>query len=600
MVFGVGKRTAKASDVARRVGRGMGVVLLVLGITGCNPPATAQQPALATPTPLPPAPVLERPTYVVQRGSIERRIELTGRVIPVDLVHLSFRRGGRVGAVQVTRGDIVQQGDILAQLVQDEQLRELAEAEDALLQAQRDLEAAQAQKEKKVQRAKNALEQAYQGLEDAKKQQQKDLERAQQDLADAQRALDRLLPGGDQDLLYAAQKKLDEARRKAREIEHQYSLAKTQAEHAVLAAADNVREVQRAYSDAYWEYEWVKKYGTDPTAQETVDSGTGETRKYHRTLNDKERDEYRRKFEKAEAALAEAQRTLDLRRRDLELAREEEIYQNQQASITVAEAQRDLERIMAGEDDQLIRQQRVLREKQQALEEIQQRTFTDAQKAIDDALLALEEAQGETFHTQIKQVEMAQRSVEKARRAVQNGQIIAPQHGEIIAVKIREGDSVEEFDPVIELANPANLEVAAELSGEQLKQLAEGQPAEITLLSRPDITMPAVIRRLPAPYGAGGSGMVEERDKSTRFQILDTKGQHLVPGAVVKIGMVLERKEDTLVLPPEALRSFEGRKFVVVREGERERRVAVRTGIESRDAVEILEGLKEGDMIVGP
>jgi hypothetical protein len=63
---------------------------------------------------------------------------------------------------------------------------------------------------------------------------------------------------------------------------------------------------------------------------------------------------------------------------------------------------------------------------------------------------------------------------------------------------------------------------------------------------------------------------------------------------------VLERREDVLWLPPEAIRSFEGRRFIVVREGDRERRVVVRTGIESVERVEILEGVDEGDVVVGP
>jgi multidrug efflux pump subunit AcrA (membrane-fusion protein) len=52
-------------------------------------------------------------------------------------------------------------------------------------------------------------------------------------------------------------------------------------------------------------------------------------------------------------------------------------------------------------------------------------------------------------------------------------------------------------------------------------------------------------------------------------------------------------------LPPQAVRSFEGRRFVVVREGERQRRQDVKIGIVSSDRVEILDGLKAGDVIVG-
>ena len=53
-------------------------------------PTVAQQPQ-PTPTPLPPAPALERPTYIVQRGTVERPLDVNGRVTPVDLVRLEFR-----------------------------------------------------------------------------------------------------------------------------------------------------------------------------------------------------------------------------------------------------------------------------------------------------------------------------------------------------------------------------------------------------------------------------------------------------------------------------------------------------------------------------
>lgn len=80
----------------------------------------------------------------------------------------------------------------------------------------------------------------------------------------------------------------------------------------------------------------------------------------------------------------------------------------------------------------------------------------------------------------------------------------------------------------------------------------------------------------------------------------DTQGQQLEAGTTIaRIRIVLERKDDVLLLPPEAVRSFEGRRFVVVREGDRERRATVRIGITTETQVEILEGLEEGDIVVG-
>jgi len=68
---------------------------------------------------------------------------------------------------------------------------------------------------------------------------------------------------------------------------------------------------------------------------------------------------------------------------------------------------------------------------------------------------------------------------------------------------------------------------------------------------------------------------------------------------VAKIKIVLEKKDNVLWLPPEAIRSFEGRRFVVVKEGDRERRAPIRIGIETPERVEILEGVEQGDVVIG-
>jgi hypothetical protein len=67
--------------------------------------------------------------------------------------------------------------------------------------------------------------------------------------------------------------------------------------------------------------------------------------------------------------------------------------------------------------------------------------------------------------------------------------------------------------------------------------------------------------------------------------------------------VVLERKEGVFWLPPQAIRQFEGRKYIVVKvDDERQRSVDVLVGIESTERVEIegaVEDLVEGWEVVG-
>ena len=63
--------------------------------------------------------------------------------------------------------------------------------------------------------------------------------------------------------------------------------------------------------------------------------------------------------------------------------------------------------------------------------------------------------------------------------------------------------------------------------------------------------------------------------------------------------VVLEARQEILWLPPQAIRTFEGRRFVVLQDEDAQRRVDVKVGIQGEDRVEIEEGLSEGDVVLG-
>ncbi len=573
------------------------LLLPILAACGGN---RAGQPAAATPTPLPPAPALERPTYTVERGAIERLLEANGRVMPVDMQRLAFRREGRVEHVHVQRGDTVQTDTVLAELQQDSRLDDLRRAENRLRQAQRDLELAQARQARDIQRAENSLRNARRDLAEAEAQRERDIANAERQLQQAQQDLARVLPDGAASPVEAARKQLEEAQRAVKEIGDEASRAKTDAEIALREATEAVQAAQRAYSDAWWDWDWVQRYGTDPNNEQKItDPLTGEERSVREELNQQQKREYEIRLIEAEEALLEAEQNLELAQRDLELAREEEVYRNQQAAEDLREAERELEEVLQGDDETIISARRAVVEQQEALAATQRTNLRGEATALENAQLELAAAREQSLDAELTAIEDAEVELAAARKEVENGRIVAPQDGVIISMNLAVGDEAIAYEAVLELADPSQLEVGAELSGEQMRQLQEGQPAEISLLARPDIAMPAQIRRLPAPYGSGGSGIVREADQSSRFAISDRRGQQLEAGAVVKIRIVLERKEDVLLLPPEAIRSFEGRRFVVLRDGSIERRVPVEIGIETDNAVEIRDGLEAGDIVVG-
>ncbi|NLE46137.1 MAG: HlyD family efflux transporter periplasmic adaptor subunit [Chloroflexi bacterium] len=200
-------------------------------------------------------------------------------------------------------------------------------------------------------------------------------------------------------------------------------------------------------------------------------------------------------------------------------------------------------------------------------------------------------------------IQEMQLTVQRLQAQLDDARLTAPFDGQVLSLSISEGRSVEAYRPVAVVADPSKLEISADLTDRVLTDLAEGMPVTAALVSRPDAEFSGEIRRLPYPYGGGGrqtASSTEDEDKSTRVSI-DPEGATAgyEQGDLVRVTVVLERKDNVLWLPPQAIRTFEGRKFVVIQEGDAQRRVDVKVGIESEDRVEILEGLTLGQVIIG-
>ena len=199
-------------------------------------------------------------------------------------------------------------------------------------------------------------------------------------------------------------------------------------------------------------------------------------------------------------------------------------------------------------------------------------------------------------------LQRAQLAVQRLEGQLADTQVVAPFDGQVLSLSLSEGRLVEGYKTVAIIAKPDELEVSADLEDKELRELAEGMPVTVAPVSRPGDQITGTIRRLPYPYGGGGrSAGAEEEDKSTRVALASSPGEvGLERGDLVRVTVVLERKDGVVWLPPQAIRTFEGRRFVVVQQGEAQLRVDVKIGIRSEDRVEIEEGLEDGQVVIGP
>jgi multidrug efflux pump subunit AcrA (membrane-fusion protein) len=201
-------------------------------------------------------------------------------------------------------------------------------------------------------------------------------------------------------------------------------------------------------------------------------------------------------------------------------------------------------------------------------------------------------------------IEEMRLNVERLKAQLNDARLIAPFDGQVLLVSTAEGRAVTAYKPVIIVANVDALEVSTELDVEEMEELQEGMEVVCEPVGRPGQEFSGYIRRLPYPYGGGSRvGTAEDEDQSTRVALeQDPEELGLELDDRVRVTVVLESKEDVLWVPRQAISQFEGRRFIVIQDGDRQRTVDVNVGIEGTERVEIegvTEELVEGWVVIG-
>jgi multidrug efflux pump subunit AcrA (membrane-fusion protein) len=522
-------------------------VLLCLAIFLSSCAVSASAPPAPTPTPRPVQAALEKPTYPVQRGEVVDELKLSGHVAAIKQQDLSFTQDGYLKTLYIDRSSVITQGMLLAEL-------DLGELPNQLRQAQVALE--QAQLERDRDKDKRKIEQA----------------RAQLDLEDARAKLADLQAPAKAEDLARAKAALDQAQAGLDSTRSSASATKTNAELNLQQSTGALTQAQSAFSIAQQNWQHVQDTGTDPIQPSKTENGKSKPN----VLNDAQRQQYYDAFVQAQAALHNAEVAVAKAQVDYDAARQAEGPAIRQAEAALALAQANLNALTSGP---------------------RSADIAAARRQIERATLAIQEAQQGGDSELDNKVASAQLDVERIQAKIDAGRIYAPFSGTVSAIGSRPGQNVSAYKAVVSVMDAAALELLIEnITSLDATKIGVGQPVQLSFSRYRGKTFDGQIVRLPTTQVSGSSTVNEDTAYHISF---DQAGQPFEVGDIAEVRITLAKKDNALWLPPQAVRAFEGRRFVVIKEGDRQRRADVKVGIVSTDRIEILEGVKEGDVVVG-
>jgi len=224
-----------------------------------------------------------------------------------------------------------------------------------------------------------------------------------------------------------------------------------------------------------------------------------------------------------------------------------------------------------------------------------------------------------TLRAQIKSLNarlvQAQITVDKKKVDLSYTRVVAPMDGIVIAVVTQQGQTVnstQSAPTIIKLARLDVMTIKAQVSEADITRVRPGQKAWFTIFSEPEHRYDATLRTVElAPESimkddslannstSSGSGTSNASVYYNALLDVPNPGNRLRIAMTAQVSMVLGEAKNTLLIPVQAVHKTADKKSqvqVLTPDGRTEAR-EVKTGISNNVDVQILSGLKAGEIV---
>jgi V/A-type H+-transporting ATPase subunit D len=189
-------------------------------------------------------------------------------------------------------------------------------------------------------------------------------------------------------------------------------------------------------------------------------------------------------------------------------------------------------------------------------------------------------------------VNNAEHNLNRVRKELEGMKVISSVEGIAFNVgKFTLGEQVGAYSPMLTIIKPEDIQLKC--TGLNARHFEVGMKVEIFV---DDITLEGKVAVSPAylPENAPSSikdAIIINIEGLTTEMMTNRKGN-------IRINLVLEERDDVIVVPKRVLQNYKGNKYVyVLKDGEKKQRF-VEIGIETNQEAEIVKGLEVGELII--
>jgi HlyD family secretion protein len=189
------------------------------------------------------------------------------------------------------------------------------------------------------------------------------------------------------------------------------------------------------------------------------------------------------------------------------------------------------------------------------------------------------------------QVKLAEAALDMARIQMHETTIRAPFDGVVAELYVTEGSMVAPQAPAALFVSKP-VEIILNVEESRISHVTQGQNAALRVTAYPEQDFPAVVTNV-APTA-------DSQSHTFAVQVTPMDEDHLLrSGMYANVSLLIEEKQETLLVPRAALTEVAGQEIVyVVNDDNTVEQRPVTTGLEEDGRVEILTGLTVGEQVV--
>ncbi len=179
-----------------------------------------------------------------------------------------------------------------------------------------------------------------------------------------------------------------------------------------------------------------------------------------------------------------------------------------------------------------------------------------------------------------------------------NALIKAPIDGIILETYVKEGAFLQPGAPIIEIGNYKELYLEADILVSEVGSVKESAQVQVYSDELDIEGVTGVVNRIhPKAFSKISDLGIEQ--KRVKVEIgLSGKLDNLKVGYDVNAKIVTQEKENAIIVPDSALFDYEDGYYVYIIDNNKAILKKVETGIEGEDMIEIVSGLKEGEIVI--